>query len=153
MTRFPMFLFALLFAGCLAPDAGLTAPEGLSEGLDAAPMTVAASWEPGMSLSRASGSSVRIRISSVTHEAVSGVSWDHTWHRNSPMGNIITHSGSHAGTSFLFVCGGHPKSFVWKRSKHGGFYRHGPTRSYEGDVQFRVTTASGTESLPMFECT
>ena len=33
---------ALLFAGCIAPDAGLTAPEGLSEGLDAAPMTVSA---------------------------------------------------------------------------------------------------------------
>ena len=46
MTRFPLFLLALLFAGCVASDAGLTAPEGLSEGLDAAPMTVAASWEP-----------------------------------------------------------------------------------------------------------
>ena len=42
MTRFPMFLLALLFAGCIAPDAGLTAPEGLSEGLDDAPMTVSA---------------------------------------------------------------------------------------------------------------
>ena len=69
-----------------------------------------------------------------------GLSWQYVGgNRTAPLGTVLHHTLAHNGLKFRFVCAGHPKSYTWAKSRHGGWYRQSPINpGWHGDVDFRV---------------